>query len=105
MLLKVYEWLNNISPPFAWGCFKQKNNSHNLSNAQLLELSKCRTKTYGLHKALYKRVLFCGINHFKPLQNHFNEAKSYIQFKNLGMDREVMCLLFLLLSCFLVKNR
>ena len=37
--------------------FKQKTNPYNLRNTQLLELNKCRTKTYGLNTTLFKGAL------------------------------------------------
>ena len=36
---------------------KQKDNPYNLRNTQLLELSKCRTKTYGSNTTLFKGAL------------------------------------------------
>ena len=51
-ILMVEVYVNNISPPFTWDYFKQKNNPYNLRNTQLLELSKCRTKTYGLYNTI-----------------------------------------------------
>ena len=57
LMIEVYKCLNNISPSFTWNYFKQKNNLHNLRNAQLLELSKCRTKTHGLITTLFKGAL------------------------------------------------
>ena len=56
-MVQVYKCLNNISPPFPWDCFKQKNNPFNLRNTELLELSKYRTKTYGLNTTLFKGAL------------------------------------------------
>ena len=44
---------------------------------QLLELSKCKTKTYGLNTALRKGTLLWNI-----LPNHFKGAKSLTHFKN-----------------------
>ena len=38
---------------------EQKKTSYNLGNTELLELSKCRTKTYGLN---YLKEPFSGIN-------------------------------------------
>ena len=38
LMVEVYKCLNNISPPFTWDCFKQKNTLYHLRNAQLLEL-------------------------------------------------------------------
>ena len=52
-MVKVYKCLSNISPPFTWDYFKQKNDPYNLRNKQLLELSKLRTKTYGLNMTLF----------------------------------------------------
>ena len=50
-------------------------------NAQLLKLSKCRTKTHGLNKALFKEALLCN-----KLPNHFKEAK-YISKTKFGNGR------------------
>ena len=36
LMVEVYKCLNNISPPFTWDYFKQKNNAYNLRNTQLL---------------------------------------------------------------------
>ena len=47
-----------------------------LRNTQLLELSKCRTKTLGLNIILFKGALL-----WNKLPNHFKEAKSLIHFK------------------------
>ena len=77
LMVEVYKCLNNISPPFTWDYFKQKNNPYNLTNTQLLELSKCRTKTYGLNTTLFKGALL-----WNKLPNHIKEAKSLIHFKN-----------------------
>ena len=38
LMVEVYKCLNNISPPFTWDYFKQKNTLYHLRNAQLLEL-------------------------------------------------------------------
>ena len=57
LMVEVYKCLNNISPPFTWDYFKQKNTPYHLRNTQLLELNKCRTKTYGLKKTLLKGAL------------------------------------------------
>ena len=77
LMLEVYKCLTNISPPFTWDYFMQKNNPYNLRNTQLLELNKFRTKTYGLNTTLFKRALL-----WNKLPNHFKEAKSFIHFKN-----------------------
>ena len=77
LMVEVYKCLNNISPPFTWDYFKQKNTPYHLRNTQLLELSKCRTKTYGLNTTLFKGALL-----WNKLPNHFKEAKSLIHFKN-----------------------
>ena len=42
-MVEVYKCLNNISLPFTWDYFKQKNTSYHLSNMQLLELSMSYT--------------------------------------------------------------
>ena len=55
LMVEVYKCLNNISLPFIWDYFKQKNTPCHLRNTQLLELSKCRTKTLnGLNTTLLK---------------------------------------------------
>ena len=51
-MVEVNKRFNNISPPFIWDYFKQKNNLYNLRNTQLLELRKHRTKMYGLNATL-----------------------------------------------------
>ena len=51
-----------------------KNNTpYHLGKTQLLELSKCRTKTYGLNN---------GALLWNKLSNHFKKAKSLIHLKN-----------------------
>ena len=77
LMVEVYKCLNNLSPPFKWDYFKQKNTPYHLRNTQLLELSKCRTKTYGLNRTLFKGMLL-----WNKMSNHFKEAKSLIHFKN-----------------------
>ena len=62
---------------FHMGLFKQKNTPYQLTNKQLLQLSKCRTKTYGLNTTLFKGSLL-----WNKLPNHYKEAKSLIHFKN-----------------------
>ena len=76
-MVEVYACLNNISPPFLWDYFKQKNNLYNLRNTQLLELSKGRTKTYGLNTTPFKGALL-----WNKLPNHFKEARPLMHFKN-----------------------
>ena len=66
-MVKVYICLNNISPPYTWDYFKQKNNPYNVTNTQLLELSKDRTKTYVLNTALFKGALL-----WNKLPDRFN---------------------------------
>ena len=75
LMVEVYKCLNNVSP--TWDYFKQKNNLYHLRNTPLLELSKCRTKTYGLNTTLFKREIL-----WNKLPNHFKEAKSLIHFKD-----------------------
>ena len=77
LMVVVYKCLSNISPLLTWDYFEQKNNPYKLRNTQLLELSKCRTKTYGLNKTLFK-----GARFWNKLPNHFKESKSLIHFKN-----------------------
>ena len=74
-MVEVYKCLKNISPPFTWDYFKQKNTPYHLRNTQLLELSKCRTKTYGLNKTLFKGALL-----WNKLPNNLKETK--IKFGN-----------------------
>ena len=57
LMAEVYKCLSDISPPFTWDYFKQTNSPRNLRNTQLSELSKCRTKTYGLNTTLFKGAL------------------------------------------------
>ena len=84
---------------FHTGYFKQKNTLYHLRNMQLLELSKCRTKTYGLNTTLFKGVLLLN-----KLPNHSNEAKSIIHFKNKirgnGQGNRVLVVSALKLSTF-----
>ena len=54
LMVEVYKCLNNISPSFTWDYFKQKYTPYHLRNTQLFELSKCRTRTYGLNTTLFK---------------------------------------------------
>ena len=61
LMVEVYKCLNNLNSPFTWDYFKQKNNPCNLRTVQLLELSNCRAKSYGLNTALFKGGIFCGI--------------------------------------------
>ena len=61
LMVEVYKCLSNISPPFTWDCFKQKYTPYHLRNTQLLELSKCRTTTYGLNTRLFKGSLLWNI--------------------------------------------
>ena len=77
LMIEVYNCLNNICPPFTWDYFKPKNNPFYLQNTQLLDLSMCRTKKYGLNATLFKEVLL-----WNKLPNHFKAAKSLIHFKN-----------------------
>ena len=85
---KVYKCLNNISSPFTWDFFKQKSNPYNLRNTQLLELSKCRTKTYGLNMTLFKGALL-----WNKLPNHLKKQNplyiSKIKFGN-GQEGHVL---------------
>ena len=77
LMVEVSKCLNNISLPFTRDYFKQKITAYHLRNTQLLELSKCRTKTYGLNTTLFKGAIL-----WNKLPNHFKEAKSLIHFKN-----------------------
>ena len=56
-MIEVYKCLNTITPPFTWDYFKQKNTPYHLSNTQVLELSKGRTKIYGSNATLFKGAL------------------------------------------------
>ena len=82
-MVEVYKCLNNISPPFTWNYLKQKINPHNLRNLQLLKLSKCRTKTFGLNTAIFKAPLL-----WNKMPNHFKGAKYLIYFKKKKKNRE-----------------
>ena len=84
LMAEAYKCLKNISPPFTWDYFKQKDTPYHLRNTQLLELSKCRTKTYGLNKG---STLFKGSILWNKLPNHLKEAKSLINFKNKIQER------------------
>ena len=99
----VYKCLSNISPPITWDYFKHKISSYNLGNTQLLELSKCRLKTYGLNTALFKGALL-----WNNLPNFFWKAKSLIYFENKIQEWTgrscTCCLLYLLLNCLLLKK-
>ena len=53
-----------------------------LRNTQLLELSKCRTKTLGLNIILFKGALL-----WNKLPNHFKEAKSLKHFKKKNKNK------------------
>ena len=77
LMIEIYKCLNNISLPFTWDYFKQKNNPYNLRNTKLLELIKCRTKTYWLNTTLFKGALL-----WNKLPKHFKEPKSLMHFKN-----------------------
>ena len=44
LIAEVYKCLNNISLPFTWDYFKQKNTPYHLRNTQLPELSKLQNK-------------------------------------------------------------
>ena len=67
-----------MSPTLTWDYFKQKkNNQYNLRNMKLLELSKYRTKIYGLNTTPFKGALL-----WNKLPNHFKEARPLMHFKN-----------------------
>ena len=87
LTVEVYKCLNNISPPFTWNYFKEKNTPYHLRNTELFELSKCRTKSYGLNTTLFKGSLL-----WNKLPNHFKEAKSLISkyFRNGQKDHVVV---------------
>ena len=75
-----------------------------LRNTQLLELSKCRTKTLGLNIILFKgALLWINCQIILRKQNPLNISKKKTK-TNTGMDREIMYLLYLLLNCLLFKN-
>ena len=58
-----------INPFFTWDYFKQENNPYNLRNTELIELSKCRTKTQGLNTTLFKGALL-----WNKLPKRINDA-------------------------------
>ena len=72
LMVEVNKCLNNISLLFTWDYFKQKYTPYHLRNTQLLELSKCRTKTYVLNTTLFKGSLL-----WNKLPNHFKEANHF----------------------------
>ena len=53
----IYKCFYNVSLPFIWDYFKQKNDPYDLRTTRTLELIKCRTKTYGLNTELVKKAL------------------------------------------------
>ena len=81
LMVEIYQCLNNISPPFTWYHFKQKNSLHSLRNTQLLEVTNSRTNMYGLNTTLFKGILL-----WNKMSNHFTEVKikknSKIKFEN-----------------------
>ena len=40
LVVELYKYLNNITTPFTWDYFKQRDNPYNFRNTQLLELNK-----------------------------------------------------------------
>ena len=100
-MAEVCKCLSNINPPITWDYFKQKNNPYNLRNTQLLELSKCRRKTYGLNTTLLKGALL-----WNKLPNHFKEANPlYISKIKLGNGQGGHALVASVLKLFLfLKN-
>ena len=97
-MVEVYKCLNNICLPFTWDYFKQKNTRYHLRNTQLLELSKCRTKTYGLNTTLFKEC-FYGINCQTILREQNPLYISKIKFRN-GQGDHVLVVSALELSTF-----
>ena len=77
LMTEVYKCLNNISPPFTWDHLSKRNKLYNLRNTQVVELNKCRTKTYGLKNT----AVFIGALLWNKLLNQFKEAKSLTHFK------------------------
>ena len=98
-MVEVYKCLNNISPPFTWDYFKEKNTPYHLRNTQLLELSKCRTKTYGLNTTLFKGAHFYGINCQAILRKQNPLYISKIKFRN-GQGEHILVAFALELSTF-----
>ena len=99
LMVEVCKCLNNISPPFTWDYFEQKNTSYHLRNMQQLELSKCRTKTYGLNSTLFKRALL-----WNKLPNHFKKYISKMKFGNEQGDHVLVPSALKFLNCLLLKN-
>ena len=97
-MVEVYKCLSNIIQPLAWDQFKQKDNPFHLRNTQLLELSKCRTKTFGLNTTLFKGALLWnkGSNHLRK-QNPFYISET--KFEN-GQGGHVLFAYALKLSTF-----
>ena len=100
LMVEVYKCLNNLSPLFTWDYFEQKNNPYYLRNAQLLELSKCRTKTYGLNTTLFKGALLW--NKLPIILR--KQSPLYISKIKFGNGQGGHVLLHLLLRCLLLKN-
>ena len=81
LLTEIYNCLNKISPPFTWDYYNQKSIHYNLRRDHLLNLNKCRTKTYGINMAVFKGAVI-----WNNLPNHFKETKSPTEFQTLTRD-------------------
>ena len=85
---------------FTWDFFKQKNNPYKLRNTQLLEITKCIIKTYGL--------INCGINCQIILRNQNPLYISKIKIEN-GPGAHVLVKsalkLFPFKNCTYIKNK
>ena len=85
---------------FTWDFFKQKNNPYKLRNTQLLEITKCIIKSYGL--------INCGIYCQIILWNQNPLYLSKIKFGN-GPGGHVFVIsafkLFPLKNCTYIKNK
>ena len=73
---KIYKCLNKITPLFTWDYYNQKSNHYNLRRDHLLNLNKCRTRMYGINKAVFKGGVILS-----NLPNHFKEARSLTEFQ------------------------
>ena len=78
LMTEIYKCPNKKSPPFTWDYFNQKSYHYNLRRKHLLQLHKCRTKTYGLSTAVFKGAVI-----WKNPPNHFKDPKSLAEFKTL----------------------
>ena len=100
MIAEVDKCRKNISPPSHGIVLSKKNNPYKLTNAQLLEITKCIIKTYGL--------INCEINCQIILRKQNPLYISKIKFGNgLGGHALVMYVLklFPFKNCTYIKSK